>query len=532
MDFKAELQQVGRLFAKQEYTASAARGVAVIEQVMRHILQSSLPQLAEADQINVRKAMQRRGQKHPDIEKFTMGQLVNVVIESNFLDAWARMTGKDPSRARLYDLDELRKLRNKFAHELRQATGAEAEFLLKCLCDLLEDFQVLSAEELQSLAPDSARRATSPTHPVSAPVLGFRLEQADFQALTQLLQNLPEFGIERERRRLVAGALEGVPNAEKVLARLDLGGSPMGAAIETVRLLQGFGQVADGKQALGVFLNFIKSLTGTESAKFIEDLFRKYPLDAALIADRPLDHWRGTDSPDAIKEKIIGENTLRHIYFLERALQAARAVAHLRVHAADGLESCGTGFLIAANLLMTNHHVIATPQAALATEYSFNYQLGLDGRMLDVTPAHALAEGLFYTNPAIDFTILQLAGEPGLEFGYLRLKPIRVRKDERVSIIQHPGGHFKQISMQNNFVAYADDQIVHYTTSTLPGSSGSPVMNDVFDVIALHHSGGELQDPATGRYELRNAGASSCAILKDVEQHAPDIYRLLEEVLP
>lgn len=100
--------------------------------------------------------------------------------------------------------------------------------------------------------------------------------------------------------------------------------------------------MADGKQTLGVFLNFIKSLAGAESAKFIEHLFRKYPLDAALLAERPLDHWRGTDSPDAIKEKIIGENTLRHIYFLERALQAARAVAHLRVHAADGLEACGT----------------------------------------------------------------------------------------------------------------------------------------------------------------------------------------------
>ena len=252
MDFKAELQQVGRLFAKEEYTASATRGVAVIEQTLRHVLKISLSQLAEADQANVKKAMQSRGQKHPDIERFTMGQLVNVVLESNFLDAWARMTGKDPSRVRLYDLDELRKLRNKFAHELRQATRAEAEFLLKCLCDLLEDFQVLSAEDVQSLAPDSVRRATtSPTQPVAAPGLGFRLEQADFQALTHLLQNLPEFGLERERRRLVAGALEGVPNADRVLARLDLGGSPMGAAIETVRLLQGFGQVGRWQTGFG-----------------------------------------------------------------------------------------------------------------------------------------------------------------------------------------------------------------------------------------------------------------------------------------
>jgi len=31
-----------------------------------------------------------------------------------------------------------------------------------------------------------------------------------------------------------------------------------------------------------------------------------------------------------------------------------------------------------------------------------------------------------------------------------------MRRDDRVAIIQHPGGHLKKISVQNNFVAYAD----------------------------------------------------------------------------
>lgn len=64
MDFKDEIQQVGRLFAKTEYTASAARGVAVIEQVLRHILQTSLPKLAEADQVNVKKTIENYGTPH------------------------------------------------------------------------------------------------------------------------------------------------------------------------------------------------------------------------------------------------------------------------------------------------------------------------------------------------------------------------------------------------------------------------------------------------------------------------------------
>jgi len=103
-----------------------------------------------------------------------------------------------------------------------------------------------------------------------------------------------------------------------------------------------------------------------------------------------------------------------------------------------------------------------------------------------------------------------------------------VRRDDRVAIIQHPGGHLKKISMQNNFVAYADANVVQYTTSTLPGSSGSPVFDDEFKVVAIHHSGGDLTEPSTGRRYLRNAGTSIIAVLKDLQVNAPEIYARLQ----
>lgn len=528
MDFKSEIREITSLLKGEHYTAAVRHCTPAIEQALKYILKQSLPKLEPDDQDKVRQAVRKRDRTGKGIDNLTMGDLVYVFRESNFLDAWTRVSGKDLSRMRMLNLDELRKFRNKFAHELRKATRPEAEFLFEYLRIILEDFELVSAEEMQSLVP-AGRDQTKPVpQPVEAPLqLGIKLEKPDFQTLTQLVQNLSEFGLERERRRLVAGALEGEPNADRMLARLDLSGSPMGAAIETVRFLQGFGQVADGKQALGVFLNFLKPYLGREQTEFINTLFTRYPLDAALIADRPLDQWRGMESPEAIKEKIIGENTLRHINMLELALQAAKAVVHLRVTGENGQEGFGTGFMISTDLLMTNFHVIATPQEASATEYSFNYQLGIDGKMLDVIPARAKADGVFYTNPELDYSILQLDSEPGKEFGSLRLKAARVNKDNRVAIIQHPGGHFKQISMQNNFVAYADARIVQYTTSTLPGSSGSPVFDDTFEVIAVHHSGGKLNDPGTGEEVFRNEGTSACAILEDLQQHAPQIHRLL-----
>ena len=78
--------------------------------------------------------------------------------------------------------------------------------------------------------------------------------------------------------------------------------------------------------------------------------------------------------------------------------------------------------------------------------------------------------------------------------------------------------------MQNNFVKYANAQRVQYVTSTLPGSSGSPVFNDEWDVIALHHAGGWLPEGETSLVYFRNEGIAMRAILKDLP---PEITRQL-----
>ena len=78
--------------------------------------------------------------------------------------------------------------------------------------------------------------------------------------------------------------------------------------------------------------------------------------------------------------------------------------------------------------------------------------------------------------------------------------------------------------MQNNFVEYIDRRTIQYTTSTEPGSSGSPVFDDDFHVIAIHHSGGMIAEPGTTRRYLRNAGSSMSAVLEDLKAHAPEIH--------
>jgi hypothetical protein len=349
-----------------------------------------------------------------------------------------------------------------------------------------------------------------------------KLSQDDFRRLVELVQRIPDFSRGRDRYGMVAAALEGSPGADTILAGLDLDGPPRAAAVEVVKSLADFGQVAYGKEALGVFLSYVQGITGDEQGAFIASLFAKYPMhDAGPARNNPIDHWRGTESAADVREKIIGEDTLRDVSMLEIALEAAKAV--VRIGLPGG---AGSGFMIASDLVMTNHHVFASRDEAAGADFMFNYQLDRFGKACEAIAVSAFGDGLFRTDEALDYTVAQLTRPP--DFGAaLTLRPALMQRDARVSIIQHPGGHFKKISFQNNFVAYADRRVVQYYTSTLPGSSGSPVFNDAFEVVAIHHSGGMLEEPGTGRRFLRNGGSSMIAVLEDLKQSAPEIYAQL-----
>jgi endonuclease G, mitochondrial len=65
-----------------------------------------------------------------------------------------------------------------------------------------------------------------------------------------------------------------------------------------------------------------------------------------------------------------------------------------------------------------------------------------------------------------------------------------------VNIIQHPDGERKQIVLRENRVVGRGKKglTLHYGADTLPGASGSPVFNDEFEVIGLHHAGAAILD--------------------------------------
>lgn len=188
-------------------------------------------------------------------------------------------------------------------------------------------------------------------------------------------------------------------------------------------------------------------------------------------------------------EKIIGDNGLVKINWLEKALRASKAVC--RIVFADGRAE-GTGFLVPGNYIFTNNHVIDTPEKAKGMRAQFNFEFGLDGQSREVTQ-YEFDTSDFVTSPfsELDFTRIKLkdkGDKPLSMWGVLTINPNAVPVlNDPMNIIQHPNGRDKEIALRANEVIKTEGRLIHYLADTEGGSSGSPVFNQNWEVVALHH---------------------------------------------
>ena len=146
---------------------------------------------------------------------------------------------------------------------------------------------------------------------------------------------------------------------------------------------------------------------------------------------------------------------------------------------------------------------------AAASIAEFGHQSNGHAVQVALTP-----DRFFITNSDLDYTIVACDGAPiaGVDAIPLLRSPSTVTRGERVNIIQHPRGRPKEIAIRHNEVIRILDSVIRYRTDTEPGSSGSPVFNDTWDLVALHHAG--FADPG-GR--ARNEGIRIAAIVTDLQ---------------
>jgi endonuclease G, mitochondrial len=207
-----------------------------------------------------------------------------------------------------------------------------------------------------------------------------------------------------------------------------------------------------------------------------------------------------------VLERIINTSDFLDIRYLEGGVAAARAVGRIDVR--DGSERVvgyGTGSLVSPRLVLTNHHVLPDSQVAAVSAIEFNYQDGLDGQPLKPQLFEFDPDAFFLADEERDFALVAVRARPGAldQFGSNPMIEAEGKGviGENVTIVQHPRGQKKQIALRENQFVDLADPFVHYRADTEPGSSGSPVFNDQWEIVALHHAGVPAPEhPETGGY--------------------------------
>ncbi|AFM17725.1 V8-like Glu-specific endopeptidase [Mycolicibacterium chubuense NBB4] len=241
-------------------------------------------------------------------------------------------------------------------------------------------------------------------------------------------------------------------------------------------------------------------------AATLQDMLGPSP---AAPAPAPEPDWKASPMSATQERQTAAEPTLLDVTFLERGTELARGVVRLRVTMPIGKRYYGSGFLIGPDRVLTNHHVLYDDDhggaRATRVEVWFGYERAFGG----VLRPHTALEG----------DTGSILGDPDHDWAVVRVSATEVPStavvidtgtlgsvgvDDRVYIIQHPNGGPKQIGMIHNVVRFVDDDIVQYLTDTEGGSSGSPVFDEEWHLVALHHQSTETKVNKT--IEVRNQG--------------------------
>jgi endonuclease G, mitochondrial len=193
-----------------------------------------------------------------------------------------------------------------------------------------------------------------------------------------------------------------------------------------------------------------------------------------------------------VLERIINTEDFVDIRYLEAGVTAARAVCRVVIRDAGGrLAGYGSGSLVSPRLLLTNHHVLSSATVAETSGAEFNYQDGVDGQPLQPRVFRLDPATFYVADRERDFALVAVQRDRALsDFGFNRLIEAEGKAilGEYVTIVQHPRGEKKRVALRENQIVTLADAFVHYAADTEPGSSGSPVFNDQWEVVALHHA--------------------------------------------
>lgn len=221
------------------------------------------------------------------------------------------------------------------------------------------------------------------------------------------------------------------------------------------------------------------------------------------------------------------------VAFLQRGLRAAKSVA--RVAFNDGRPQ-GSGFLISDRLFITNNHVIGSAAETRNFCLEFDYEADTAGRPVVPTRFEIDPVACFITDERddLDYTVFavgkKISGPNTLgDYGFCPLSGAGNKHalGEVANIVQHPDGRLKEVVLRENRLTARLDTVLHYVADTEPGASGSPVFNNEWQAIALHHWGGpwrqQVDDNGQPLNQDVNEGIRISAIVQELGERLGEL---------
>ena len=214
------------------------------------------------------------------------------------------------------------------------------------------------------------------------------------------------------------------------------------------------------------------------------------------------------------EERIIHGDNLLSFAWLEAGVRAGIGVGRINIRRYDNGQLktlpnggaaiySGTAWMLTRNLVITNYHVIEArddnepdassgdlrlqgENATVDFDYNADSMVGYTVKLASLEAANA----------DLDYAILRLKERVD------RLPPARMPNQikiietdpQAVNIIQHPYGLSKKVAFRDNHLFESPYPKVRYFTDTEKGSSGSPVFNDRWQVVALHRASQLVND--------------------------------------
>lgn len=187
-----------------------------------------------------------------------------------------------------------------------------------------------------------------------------------------------------------------------------------------------------------------------------------------------------------------------------KALTVRNAVGRIESPQNTGI---GTGVLVAQNLLLTCNHIFTKTRVEKAW-VTFGYKSDSYSRQ-DI---FELDLDFVSYNNQLDFALIRLQPNPALK----PIRPVNVGLDsgQKIRLIHHPMGQPVVISGLGQIVRVGPGYIDH-NLNTDKGSSGAPIFNDAWELVAIHRGNPGVGRPTKGTME----GKPISAIWDSIANH-------------